>query len=680
MSNNMNINSNHLENIQKMTLELLNYTNFLGNAESELTERIYNSLRKIIICTHFSNKQIIAVTGMQGVGKTTLIKNFYNLPDALFNISLNRSEKLPVLITESESCEEPRMQILKVEKDNDRYEVRSVVISSEEQFIEASKGDADKNIMYLEMIVPYKHTNSEYTSFMLLPGFENRGDYWEELISFSAKCSDTALFLVDSMRIAREENRKKLSDLKERFGESLIYVITKSDTKTDNNEQAKHQLMALTGTSEEKIICAGAYNTSEENDKWINELKNAINSYSNDPQTTRNYCTQYICDEIQNNTRPIILELKGLLRADDGNLIASQLENSSWLNAFDKYVSKMRKQYRSILEDSVQARRNESLEYVNTYFMNQGILKSAKRVLIGTTVKDVIRIQELISDSVYNGKKLKVIDNCRIAISDLASYIKENNDAKWLLTETPFENKNEMNLVLKNDAKPILNNVKILLQKNCDSELLEGNKVTDSLKVLVELATCYYCSSETSSINTITNPNLATSNINTSSILDSASNAKQFGLSMLGILGVDSLDGDSDITETISKALDTSSKNVAIGLGAIAIIGAGMSIARDINRIGREDLAACTNAVNSIYDNIISQCLENYDEYMSRIRDTVEDNLISNTTEQHKALDKYNANCLINKIENELRYFLTNIRGNSYGIRSAFDRANTMAN
>lgn len=60
---------------------------------SEASEQIIKSLRKITIANELYGKQVICISGLQGAGKTTLMKNFYELDDDILNISLGRGEK-----------------------------------------------------------------------------------------------------------------------------------------------------------------------------------------------------------------------------------------------------------------------------------------------------------------------------------------------------------------------------------------------------------------------------------------------------------------------------------------------------------------------------------------------------------------------------------------------------------
>jgi ABC-type cobalamin/Fe3+-siderophores transport system ATPase subunit len=55
---------------------------------------LMRGIRKIIIASELSGNNIDCITGMQGVGKTTLLKNLYALGEDQLNITIGRGEKL----------------------------------------------------------------------------------------------------------------------------------------------------------------------------------------------------------------------------------------------------------------------------------------------------------------------------------------------------------------------------------------------------------------------------------------------------------------------------------------------------------------------------------------------------------------------------------------------------------
>ena len=179
--------------------------NIEGSNTKELMESnraIKHALRKIIIANEISDRMIICVTGLQGTGKTSLMKNYYDIDDSAMNIALGRGERLPVLITEDD-VSDINMYAVGIEKTTDGYSTKRVAVTTED-FVEFSKAeDEDSTIMYMELVVPRKYVdNSVKVSYMLLPGYEKKESYWNTLIEFSVRCADTAIFVLTAEKVA----------------------------------------------------------------------------------------------------------------------------------------------------------------------------------------------------------------------------------------------------------------------------------------------------------------------------------------------------------------------------------------------------------------------------------------------------------------------------------------------
>ena len=90
--------------LTKYCLNILTYTDELRSDTAlkqayEKAKELENSIRKLKIASLMENKTLICVAGMQGAGKTTLMKNFYGLKGDALSIELGRGERIPVLIT-----------------------------------------------------------------------------------------------------------------------------------------------------------------------------------------------------------------------------------------------------------------------------------------------------------------------------------------------------------------------------------------------------------------------------------------------------------------------------------------------------------------------------------------------------------------------------------------------------
>ena len=106
--------------LTKYCLNILTYTDELRSDTAlkqayEKAKELENSIRKLKIASLMENKTLICVAGMQGAGKTTLMKNFYGLKGDALSIELGRGERIPVLITETDVTA-PVMNAIRIQK------------------------------------------------------------------------------------------------------------------------------------------------------------------------------------------------------------------------------------------------------------------------------------------------------------------------------------------------------------------------------------------------------------------------------------------------------------------------------------------------------------------------------------------------------------------------------------
>lgn len=417
---------------------------------SEASEQIIKSLRKITIANELYGKQVICISGLQGAGKTTLMKNFYELDDDILNISLGRGEKIPVFISEKKECRAPEMYVKELVKENGKnnipkYSVREKKITKQE-FVYLSKGDNSENAtMYLELRVPFKHIQNERTIFMLLPGYERKRDYWRNLIDFSVNCSDSAIFVFSESSFAREDNDRLLENIKKTFEKKLIYVISHSDTSIDGNKEVKKtciEVMKIPSEEEDRVICAGSYNDKTKNGKWINELMYAVNKYCTEAGKIEQKCSEYVCREIENVIIPSIGKIREVLSGYSSTKIFVSLDHSEWLDAFQKIVDRERKKYKANLDIAINSALNDSNEKLDCLFTNKQYAKNkglkrsrARRAIFGSVPEDLIQAQKIVEESLIDDKtKRHFIEGHFIgAIDETMNQIEQGSVVKKML-------------------------------------------------------------------------------------------------------------------------------------------------------------------------------------------------------------------------------------------------------
>jgi hypothetical protein len=117
-----------------------------------------------------SDRQMLAVTGLQGAGKTTIIKRLYEMDERFLPENLSRGEQLPVLISEWGREETCGFVCCSVQDEEKRIHIETTQITAEE--FKKKSMDPKADDIWLELKVPYRYLKDENKSIALLPGFE----------------------------------------------------------------------------------------------------------------------------------------------------------------------------------------------------------------------------------------------------------------------------------------------------------------------------------------------------------------------------------------------------------------------------------------------------------------------------------------------------------------------------
>lgn len=695
--------------LTKHCLKILTYTDELRGDTAlkqayEKAKELENSIRKLKIASLMENKTLICVAGMQGAGKTTLMKNFYGLKDDALSIELGRGERIPVLITETDVTA-PVMNAIRVQK-NEAGEYVAVECRMEaNEFAHASKGE-DNSILYLEMFVPYRHTNNSAVSFMLLPGFEKNNDYWRELINFAVNSSDAAVFAFDESRFSQGDNFEQLKKLTDRFGNNIIYAITQSDASKDDNEEVRQSCIKALEIPQEKadrVVCTGQYDDEKKNEAWIEKLKNAIDRYASTTDQSARDNTRYLYDEVE-HIKDTLYSIKEVLKSDDSAAVADYKDNTI-LNYFDLALAKKRKEYEEVLEKEFEKGTSESK------WQMENILNSNKekgRSLIsmiftrGNSIKDVRAARENVMRSLQawdgaSNQPKYLPDQCML--SALATTMKaldtpqKKTDLQRLLESENKDGKKalkaggEKSLQLTNDVCALVSQ-----QPPKDYEIQTQN-TRRLMSALVDIAVYYYgvlssddlamvCSTEGRQVEGYTPSesklemdhiqkgaqeawklfvDLGTTAAGVKDMADASkrtdidklfrrlakmnsSSMGKFAVGLGSMAGMDLL-GDATINMIPQIAASFGVSVPVVGAVAMALIAGGSGIAalRDLSGVQCENLRRANTAIDSIYTALKEEELKRFDKQMARLRDTIQNNLEDRNGDVKKPMKAYNA-------------------------------------
>lgn len=677
-----------IQDITELCMKLLPCTEYLRRDEAtkeaySFAEGIFGSIRKLFIASMMYNKTLICVSGLQGAGKTTLMRNFYGLDSKFLDSTRGRGERVPVLITEKKDIKTPKMYAIRIDKDDNGFYYQREIELSADEYLSASKGE-DSKIMYLELFVPYTHTNNEGVSFMLLPGFEKKNDYWNNLIEFSVNSSDAAVFVFNETSFSNADNDKYLSRIESKFGKNLVYAISGSDGSPDDNAEVKQtciKTLSIPISESDRVVCVGSYTDESKNPAWIKNFKDALEKYAyrETQQFQRN--SEYLYKEIL-SIKENLYQILDILN-NDSSAEMKDYHDDALLKAFDKAVKKKRKAFEENLDIEFEIAKGESGKNLEQLFTERPMLEAVKRFFFGSSVKEQFtETRKMVEKSLkYNGDCYLPDKHLGLALQRSLIALDQPEDRTDMsrLIDTKKEDGKTLLLIDGEKTQAMEGDISNLLADKSQTKVNYALQSTNPKKVLgavVEIGTYYYSLESYNKVAESTGLSYyepSQTQLVPDKVIDGAKSSKKFVTGMAGIMGIDLIgDGSINMVSQIAESLGVAAP--VAGAAAIAIIGAGAAsvVMKDLNRMQREDFLSARLAVNGVYDDLKIDALKKFDTYMEKLRDRIEDNLAELSGDGKKVIVEYNAKVEINNALNLLDKISERHAGDVYGVESAF--------
>ncbi len=676
-----------IQQITEHCMKLLSCTEYLRRdvttkEANVIAEEIFGSLRKMFIASMMYDKKLICISGLQGAGKTTLMRNFYHLDGKFLDPNRGRGERIPVLITEKKDISYPEMCAIRIDKDvNGNYFKQKVELLAED-YLSVSKGE-DVKIMYLELFVPWMHTENEGISFVLLPGFEKKNDYWNNLIEFSVNSSDAAVFVFNETSFSNADNDKYLSRIENRFGKNLVYAISGADGSPDDNAAVRKtciETLNIPVDEEDRVVCVGSYTNEEKNNAWINMFKNALEKYAykETQQFQRN--SGYLYDEVRKISDDLY-RILGILN-DDNTAEIKEHKDDALIKAFNMAREKKRKEILAHLDTCFETAIGISKAKLEDLFSGKPKSKGLKKLLFGsgvreqyTETREIIRKSLVEEDDVYLPDKYLAI-----ALKNSLEMLDHSIDRTEISRLVDRERENNRVLLPDGDKSQALRgDICSLLADHSQSQpdyMIQSKNPKNIMKAIVEIGTYYFSlisydmAAEHAGLGYY---EPADTQLNSGKILEGMKSSQKFIAGIAGMMGID-LIGDNTINMVSQIAESLGVAAPVAGAATVAIIGAGAAsaIMKDLNRMQREDFRSACLVVDSIYDNMKIDALNKYDAYMEKIRDRIEDNLTEISGDTKKVFVEHNAKVQINNALSLLNRIQERYMGDVYGLGSAF--------
>ena len=654
------MNANNLNALSKHLGATLSWAS--RNAKEEIIEEVLECYRKIRLAKILISETFIAIAGVQGVGKTALIRHIYGLNGWLLS-NPGRGETTPVFIREKEGIAEPQAVKIVVSSENVWEEVEKDCLQKEFEEIVYGRNVYNKSesVLFVKLFVPPKFNMPQ--GWVLLPGYEVRTDdnyKWQEVMRYVMKNSTGLVVVTAEDRLASNQQSEIFNDMKEMLSSKkpVIAISHTEHLRSETiNEEEKHKndikLKELRKTAKERfeisnlesIVCVG---TDSKN--WMSEFEEAIvkNLTQEDGISKQK-------DSVLNILKTDIPQIIQKLEMELGDLGSKEFAKENTvdrvLNEFDKARMKYRKELSKKLNDEFSKMAQDAIDKAKSEYESEetGLVNKVKIVYKRATFAglEVDQNRKNRVEKHWTSDKIFQVD--KKALAEVSQSILKHK----LSTDKISEN----NLLGVDDTADVPSD--LMFQENNGTEIIEGmnilfrgksvvasreKSIEQAIRVLPAIAMEYVRVAQNTLIAQNHNDELLPKdeidiikeikNKLPSNVEGLTQYAKPLINTLMGFLSLDAVDGkiDGEVGGNngnaggglLSAIIPASLISVA---GFIGVAYTMYQISSSIMINDQKQMAYISEYSRAIADHFISSRLSAFDENMEKLSDVIRERL-----------------------------------------------------
>ncbi|MGE6683748.1 hypothetical protein [Paenisporosarcina sp. NPDC076907] len=323
----------------------------LDKQKEEISQKLSVLYNKLTLTNLMGNRTLLAITGLQGTGKTTILKTLYDLPASLLPVNSSRGERLPVFITEKD-VQVIETYVYRAKSNENGLSVGRESISIE-KFNEISLYPLLNKDLWLECIVPNRYLFDENKSIVLLPGFEkDNEDISQMLLEHILYLSTSSVMVLRKDTYARESTQIMMRKVKEVYRNvKPIIALSFGNINPEQNDKFKLEILQefeIEPAESNRVVVTGQ--GPDYPQTWKQELMASIDTYCYRNSTTDNLQTQLILN-LTKQIDDVMLDLRKMMEQE---MKSRQLNNQLSGDRYDVLLQ-FEVQYKKYLSDLEEA-------------------------------------------------------------------------------------------------------------------------------------------------------------------------------------------------------------------------------------------------------------------------------------------------------------------------------------
>ena len=475
-----------LPRLNKLLIDTTKGCKMFGKKD-DIDTRLREIYKKTYITEKLFDNNHIVVSGLQGVGKTTLVRFFMDIEEDILPETLDIGEKLAVII--GEGTRTKYEYSVKYIKDDMTIVDENI---TKDQFLKRSMEPEDRDII-LRLRTPTNSETSNKHSFILLPGIDQNESKWNDLTKHTMNYAKQIILVMNETSSAHEDNNVFIKKtMKELESIKPIIALSFSDQTSDYNNELKNNIFEtfkFRENEKDRIICTG---TDKKNiEIWKNELSNSLKKYCSDDKITRlqqlNNMDNIICDEMM----IVVEDIKALVHEEFTGIEVNEYKGIEMVN--DILIEKKDeaiKYFRNAIEKELDEVYRLASKIKREYIINEPKHKKIIDALSSNELKKTIEFEEFLIEiwerAVVAKYGIEEDDNYS---KELLIYFNAINNTIENIVPTYNGESSESVDMLIGINKDHINNINGLISASQDLERIEIQTYIESIEKIPLLIT-----------------------------------------------------------------------------------------------------------------------------------------------------------------------------------------------
>ena len=655
-----------------------------NKTEKELS----NLIRKVYVSWTSYDKYLVAIAGLQGVGKTTFLRNYLGLDSTWLKETEGRGECFPVLVIQEPGRKEAEGIIRKLTLKDGLYTLQEQSVTPDEfpKTIRSGFGDgSDSTLTLLPVLKIPVATPFHQISFLLLPGYETKKADWQELMCHGLMSANLPVIVTDSQSLASDGIKDIRDDLK-KFLENVEpdVIYSKIDEGMKTPEKAFERVQAVLGIRAEKHLVFAGSGHLKYVQSWRDNVNQAIEDSYIEQSLWRKKQLSFLKTLISEEMRLLLADMNGEIASitiyDKTDSLLAKIQKE-----YDKARTSLRKEFYKEV-DTIIAKRGEAAkeEAITRYNKEEGgnIIETAGQKIRDWFCEDDRKARNLNkilkeswekTDNDFSELYLNYITNltytrleiCNARTNDSDSGQPQASILKWGRYSDEGESSTNASCAIKDE---ILTNIRLIFH---DLDTVATSKQDEyyltTIKLLpvlaLELSRLYTLNSYFAPKPDDKVPKSETS------FLEAFSSNTESGKKILQAIGymlfIDmSADAKIDTIPAFWKLITGNAAMNSFGSAAAAVflIGTmGITLGNEINKEHGHCRESLCQGIEDLKTSLKTDIMNAYDDTMDKLYETIENRFREKHHLDAKLGYSSSAKQLVSRLKHDSTIFLTNI-------------------